>query len=120
MTARRGPNCSRNTRGVRLGLDLAVSCGLLLNELITNSLKHAFPGGRRGRVGVELRSQDELITLVVRDDGVGLPEQMNWQQTNSLGMQLIHTLATHDLRGTIELNRSGGTEFCITFPAEGR
>ncbi len=109
-----------NTRDIRLGLDLAVSCGLLLNELITNSLKHAFPGGRRGRVGVELYSQNELLTLVVRDDGVGLPEQVDWQRTNSLGMQLIRTLATHDLRGTIELNRSGGTEFRITFPAEGR
>ncbi len=109
-----------NTGDVCLGLDLAVSCGLLLNELITNSLKHAFPGGRGGKVRVELYSQNELLTLVVSDNGVGLPEQMNWQQTNSLGMQLIHTLATHDLRGTIELNRSGGTEFRITFPAEGR
>lgn len=104
-----------NVQNVRLELDQAVSCGLLLNELLANSLKHAFPDGRAGRVRVELYPQNDQIVLVVADDGIGLPPELDPETSPTLGLQLVYTLATHDLGGEIELNRASGTCFKITF-----
>lgn len=104
-----------NVQNVHLELDQAVSCGLLLNELLVNSLRHAFPDGRSGRVRVELYPQNDQIVLVVADDGIGLPPDLHPETSPTLGLQLVYTLATHDLRGEIELNRESGTRFKITF-----
>jgi two-component sensor histidine kinase/CheY-like chemotaxis protein len=104
---------------VFLGIDSAVPCGLLLNELLTNTLKHAFPENRRGEVRVELHADsDRRIILVVADNGVGFPEDWDLSNPPSLGMQLVNSLVSQ-LDGTIDLNSSRGTEFRITFvPAE--
>jgi PAS domain S-box-containing protein len=102
---------------VVLGVDAAVPCALIVNELVSNSLKHAFPGGRRGSIDIALSSSnDGKVRLVVRDDGVGLPDSLDSRQARSLGLQLVNTL-TDQLGGTIELRRNGGTEFQIEFAA---
>ncbi len=100
-----------------LDVDTAMPCGLIINELVSNSLKHAFPAGRTGEVRIDLRADDgNKLTLVVADNGVGLPKGLDFRKTESLGLQLVCTLADQ-LGGTIELDRSRGTEFAMTFPS---
>jgi two-component sensor histidine kinase len=100
---------------VFLGVDTAVPCGLILNELVSNSLKHAFPDGREGEICIELRADnDSQFTLMVRDNGAGLPEDLDFRDTQSLGLQLVNTLVDQ-LEGTIELDKSDGTAFEVTF-----
>jgi len=102
---------------VSLDIGTAVPCGLIICELLSNSLKHAFPGGRKGEVRVDLRSADgNKLALVVADDGVGLPKGLDFRKTESLGLQLVCTLADQ-LGGAIELGSSGGSEFKVVFPA---
>lgn len=105
-----------NIKEVSLGIDVAIPCGLIINELVSNSLNHAFPQGREGKIKVALRSvnKDE-IELKVSDNGVGLPEDFDFRQTKSLGLHLVTILAEDQLKGRIELNKAGGTEFKITF-----
>ncbi|MGD0235319.1 MAG: histidine kinase dimerization/phosphoacceptor domain -containing protein [Syntrophorhabdales bacterium] len=98
---------------ILLGIDTAIPCGLIINELVSNSLKHAFPE-KQGEIFVDLHRDDGRFTLIVRDNGVGLPESVDFRNTDSLGLQLVCTL-TDQLDGAIELNRIGGTEFKITF-----
>lgn len=96
-----------------LGLDRAIPCGLIINELVSNSLKYAFPNGRRGEVVVDLtRNGDGKLILIVRDDGVGLPEGMDITDTPSLGLQLVNTLVKQ-LDGTIEVDGTHGTAFSM-------
>jgi two-component sensor histidine kinase len=98
-----------------LTIDAAVPCGLILNELISNALKHAFSDGQAGEIRVELHaSGDHQVTLSVADTGIGLPKDLDLNTTTSLGLQLVHTLVDQ-LDGRIELNGSRGTEFKITF-----
>jgi PAS domain S-box-containing protein len=98
-----------------LGMDSAIHCGLLVNELVSNALKHAFRGRKTGCVSVELQGvSDGRYRLVVRDDGVGLPAQIDTRRSETLGLQLVHTLAEH-LDGTVTIRREGGTEFEIVF-----
>ncbi|MFA6112069.1 MAG: histidine kinase dimerization/phosphoacceptor domain -containing protein, partial [Candidatus Latescibacterota bacterium] len=100
-------------------VDVAVPCGLVLNELLTNCLKYAFPDGRQGEILVELQAlDDDRVRLRVSDDGVGLPAGLEIAQTHSLGMQLVGDLTTQ-LRGTLSLCREQGTAFEIVFPLAG-
>jgi two-component sensor histidine kinase len=100
---------------VPLGVDRAIPCGLLLNELITNALKHAFPGGRAGAVRVELaRITGDRLRLVVSDNGVGLPAGVDIQRTGSIGLQLVTTLA-EQLEATLEISGDRGATFQLTF-----
>ena len=104
-----------NIDRVYLSIDTALPCGLIVNELISNSLRHAFPEGQKGQIWVELRLQhDGQYTLAVSDNGVGLPEDLDFQNTRSLGLQLVNSLVDQ-LEGTIELDRSTGVAFKITF-----
>jgi two-component sensor histidine kinase len=100
---------------VSIDLDQAVACGLIINELVSNALKHAFPEGRAGRITVELQTaaQDQIV-LRVADDGVGLPARLDLRQTETLGHQLVFMLA-EKLRGAVEVTRDQGTAFRITF-----
>ncbi len=99
---------------VSLPVDRAIPCGLIVNELITNALKHAFPDGRPGNILVRLEAQAEQTLLAVRDDGVGFPPDLDFRQSRSLGLQLICTLA-NQLGGTLSLKRDSGTEFVVLF-----
>ncbi|HYL75165.1 MAG TPA: histidine kinase dimerization/phosphoacceptor domain -containing protein [Bryobacteraceae bacterium] len=99
-----------------LGLDQAIPCGLILNELLTNSLKYAFPNGRRGEIVVKLSSgDDELVMLTVADDGVGPPPGFNWQESPSLGLRIMSILG-RQLDGKIESQPGPGVRFTLTFP----
>jgi PAS domain S-box-containing protein len=103
-----------------LPVEMAVPCGLILNELATNSLKHAFPGGRGGEVIVTLEHDTATgaVCLHLRDNGVGLPADLDWRQTNSLGLRLVQMLAKQ-MRGTVETAPGPGTEFQINFNVKG-
>jgi PAS domain S-box-containing protein len=104
------------TDQVYLAVAVAIPCSLIVNELVSNALKHAFPGGRPGTVRVLLHAIDNKLKLVVADDGVGLPAGFDIAGSQSLGLQLVVTLA-EQLEGTL-VHRSGpGTEFEIVFPA---
>jgi two-component sensor histidine kinase len=112
--------------GVTLGLDNAVPCGLILNELITNALKYAFPGDqpRTGEKGCAINiaakwdsnaGDDGVYTLTVADNGVGLPVNLDWATTKTLGLRLVRMLGQFQLKGRIELDRSQGTSFRFVF-----
>jgi len=98
-----------------LGIDEAVPCGLIVNELVANAVKHAFPGNRAGRIRVRMEIDDRHCTLRVGDNGVGIPQDTDLLQTKTLGWQLVRTL-TDQLEGTLSVRRGGGTEFSINFP----
>jgi two-component sensor histidine kinase len=104
-----------DTGEVSLGIDSAVPCGLIISELVSNSLKHAFPARKKGQIRIEFHSdKDNHFTLIDSDNGVGLPKAMDFQKAESLGLQLVNML-TGQLGGAIELDRSDGTTFKITF-----
>jgi two-component sensor histidine kinase len=103
---------------IPLSIDRAIPCGLIINELISNALKHAFPGERSGEIHVCLGSrQAHELVLEVRDDGVGIGPEVDLAQAESLGMSLVSTLV-EQLEGRLELEREGGTSFRVIFPFE--
>ena len=95
-------------------IDTAIPLALVLNELVTNSLKHGFPGERDGMVAIGLAVSDNSMTLTVSDDGIGFPSDLDFRNTGSLGMQLVITLV-EQIEGTIELKEGPGTAFRIIF-----
>ena len=98
-----------------LDINAAIPCGLILNELVLNALKHAFPGDRKGEITVGLHeSEGGLIRLTVRDNGIGFPEGIDIAHTDTLGLQII-SLLTEQLDGRIEVRRNGGTVFTLSF-----
>ncbi|WP_424357912.1 sensor histidine kinase [Methanocella sp. MCL-LM] len=101
-----------DVKDIFLDVDAAIHCGLLVNEIISNSFKHAFPGGRKGRVWVEMKVDGNDIDMVIGDDGVGLPEDMDIYKTGTLGIQLVTSLAAQ-IGGDLELDRSEGTVYRI-------
>ncbi len=104
-----------NIDDVFLGIDKAIPCGLVINELVSNSLKHAFPADKKGEIRIDLTSDDDKkFTLIVSDNGIGFPKNLDFRNTESLGLQLVCTLADQ-LGGTLEFDGSGGTEFEIVF-----
>ena len=115
-----------DTRTVTLGIDIekvmidvntAIPLGLILNELISNALRHGFPGGRGGTVSISGRYGDKALTITVKDDGVGLPPGLDWRNTESLGLRLVNSLVDQ-LDGTIEYRNEHGTMFTITVPTK--
>ena len=101
-----------------IDVDQAVACGQIVSELLSNSLKHAFPDGQSGNIVVSLHRRDEGRTeLTVADDGKGLAEDFDLERAESLGMRLVHALAMQ-LSGVIEVDVSGGTRVQITFPEQ--
>ena len=104
------------TDDVSIGLETAIPCGLIINELVSNSLKYAFPGNRKGEIRVALRSFDEdALVLEVGDNGIGMPEDLDFRNTASMGLHLVQILSEGQLHGKIELDRAGGTTFRIRF-----
>lgn len=99
---------------VQLGLDQAIPCGLILNELISNALKHAFPGGGRGTIHISLSTEEGTVRITLRDNGKGLPEGFDEERDSNLGLQLVHTLIGQ-LDGHIERTKGPGVGYLITF-----
>ena len=101
---------------VHLGLDRAIPCSLIINELLSNSLKYGFPDGRSGEISVSLdAAPNGSFRLVVADTGVGLPDGIDFRNSSTLGLQLVMTFV-EQLSGRIELDRRAGTRFAIEFP----
>ena len=98
-----------------LGVDQAIPIGLILNELISNALKHAFPDGRSGALRIEAQNHDGRVELVVIDDGVGVPQDLDVRRRKSLGLEIVEILV-RQLQGTWELKRQTGTTFRLSFP----
>jgi PAS domain S-box-containing protein len=99
---------------VSIDIDTAIPLGLILNELITNSMKYGFPDDMEGKVFIDLSKKDDTYVLKVGDDGVGIQSDLDFRNTSSLGMQLVNGLVSQ-IDGEIELNRDNGTEFVIKF-----
>jgi two-component sensor histidine kinase len=100
---------------VTLPLDMAVPCGLILHELLSNALQHAFSDEQTGTITVTLTHEADRVTLRVQDNGRGLPTDFDVHHTASLGLQLVGALA-EQLDGTMTLERTEGTAFTVTFP----
>ena len=98
-----------------LDIDKAVPCSLILNEMISNSLKHAFPNGRTGVITIDLQIKAGNYIMTFSDDGIGIPGDITFERTESLGMQLIAGLVKQ-INGSIVLDRKAGTKYTITFP----
>jgi PAS domain-containing protein len=111
----RASRCHDRSDDLRNRYRKAVPVGLLVNELITNALKHAFPDGRTGRVSVHLSTAAGAYLLLVTDDGVGLPEGIEHQKTGSVGLEIV-TALSGQLRGKHEFRRDNGTQFRLEFP----
>ncbi|HEY3250366.1 MAG TPA: PAS domain S-box protein [Ignavibacteria bacterium] len=106
-----------NANNIFLGIDAAVPCGLIINELLTNCLKYAFPGDRKGKIFIDINTySDKGVTLRVFDNGIGISREFDINNPPSMGMQLVKTLATQ-LDGNIELeSNNNGTKFILKFP----
>jgi len=129
-----------NLDDITIGIETSIPCGLIINELISNTLKYAFPEDREGEIEISLRRiadfaclparqglqnadlkpevrnpKSEMLELIFSDNGVGIPEDIDFRNTESLGLRLIFNLSVHQLDGKVELDRSNGTEFRIVF-----
>jgi PAS domain S-box-containing protein len=106
---------SVNAAEVRLPLNMAIPCGLMVNELVSNALKHGFPGTRHGAIRVELsKASDGQVLLSVEDDGVGISSDLDLEQTGTLGLQLV-ALLTDQIGGKMDIQRSNPTRFALQF-----
>ena len=111
-------NLTIDAAEVLLPIHSAIPCGLIVNELISNALKHAFPDNRRGEIRISLANDAQgHVTMTVSDDGIGMPEGMHLKQTGTLGLQLV-TLLADQLGGTIEMHRANPTQFALRFPIQ--
>jgi two-component sensor histidine kinase len=99
---------------IKFNIETAIPCGLIINELISNSLKYAFPSGRNGEMHISLKLKEDNYELIVKDDGIGFPEDLEFENMDSLGLKLVNSLI-NQLEGELEVDRGRGTEFKITF-----
>lgn len=100
---------------ITLSIDQAIPCALIINELVTNSLKHAFPGSTAGEINIHIRTgTDDQIVLTVADTGIGMESGLDHQHTGYRGLDLV-ALLTRQLQGKIELHKGKGTSFVVTF-----
>lgn len=99
---------------VSLDLDSAIPCGLIINELITNSLKYAYPNSENGAIKIHLSQEKDIVILIIEDNGKGFPSAIDFRETESLGMQLVVSL-TDQIDGEIKMDNSKGTKFEIQF-----
>jgi len=105
-----------NIGGIELDLESAVPCGLIINELLTNAFKHAFPNNGGGVISINFAKTDGAHTLTIKDNGVGLPEGFDYKEANTLGLQLVKVL-TRQLKGTLQIKSVKGTEALVSFKA---
>jgi PAS domain S-box-containing protein len=100
---------------IALDMDTAMPCGLLINEIVSNALKYAFPGNAEGEIKIELKKLPEnKIEMIISDNGIGMPEGFDIEQSESLGLQLI-TALTNQLDGVLRVSLDHGTSFSVTF-----
>ena len=103
--------------GSRFDLDTAIPLALIVNEVVSNALKHAFPDERPGSITIELKRDGEALVLSLTDDGIGMPDGMEWADTRSLGLRIIRSLSSQ-LDGTVSFSGQTGTRFTLRFPSD--
>jgi PAS domain S-box-containing protein len=103
-----------NIENIFFDVDTSIPCGLIVNELLTNCVKHAFPGDKTGHINIDVENNEGNYTLNVSDDGVGFPETIDYKNTDTLGLQLVTNLV-NQLNGTIEIKNNDGTNIKIKF-----
>ncbi|AFY75307.1 PAS domain S-box [Synechococcus sp. PCC 7502] len=108
--------CVLEIKPITIGFQTALPCGLILNEIVSNSLKYAFIGCDRGEIQIRFSQQADILNLVISDNGVGLPPDLDWHRVNTLGLRLVKILA-RQLDASISLDRSNGTKFNLSFSA---
>jgi len=103
---------------IPISINQASPLGLTVNELLSNSLKYAFPKGRTGEVNVSMKKLNQELHLTVMDDGVGILDGLDWKNSNTLGLKLVRTLVENQLDGSIKMESNNGTKFSIKFNIE--
>lgn len=104
-----------NIKEIYLDLDYSIPCGLIINELVTNAFKHAFPRGTKGLVTINISTKSNVVTIIIEDTGVGFKKGIDFRNTESLGLQLV-TALTEQINGNISLSSGkGSTKYIITF-----
>jgi PAS domain S-box-containing protein len=113
--------CTARTQGISLCIDLAIPCGMIINELVTNAIRHAFPDGKaydgnnKPEIRVEVQKDEGHYSIVVSDNGVGFPEEIDLRTSPSFGLRLVRMIGTHQLGGKFELDRGKGTRIIFIF-----
>lgn len=108
-----------DVENIMIGVKQASPLGLIVNELMTNSIKHGFPDSTEGEIGLQLKLKNENETeLTVSDSGIGIPRDLDWKNTDSLGLRLVMMLAENQLHGSIKKENKSGTKFIISFNIE--
>jgi two-component sensor histidine kinase len=97
-----------------MNIETAVPLGLIISELISNSLKYAFPEDKKGEILVNLTNKDEKFELTISDNGIGIPEKIDFNTESTLGLKLVRSLI-NQIDGTVQLDRTKGTKYTITF-----
>jgi PAS domain S-box-containing protein len=108
--------CEMSPEEIFLPVDQALPCALVVNEVLSNAYKHAFKGRKQGKIEVSALLDDGRVRIVIRDNGVGLPDDFEGQSKNSLGLKLIRTLVQHQLKGSVQFTNRNGTEISMEFP----
>lgn len=108
--------CEFQSADIFLPVDQALPCALVINEILSNAYKHAFKGRKKGTITISIGEKKEKMHILVRDDGVGMPDDLDLSHSNSLGLKLIRTLVQHQLKGSLMVHTGQGTEFVIEIP----
>ena len=106
-----------NVEEVMVDINTAIPLGLIVNELVSNSMKHAFPNDKSGEINIEFKSNKGIYTMIVADNGVGFPEDYDIENTDTLGLRIVNSL-TEQIEGKITIERINGTKFTIVFQEE--
>jgi two-component sensor histidine kinase len=105
-----------NIESISMLIDTAIPCGLVISEIVSNSLKHAFPGSRTGRIDIEMKKAEEgTVELRISDNGVGVPPGFVPSENGKMGMQTVFTIVTHQMQGKIDFSSNGGVGYLIRF-----
>ncbi len=103
---------------IPISINQASPLGLIINELISNSLKYAFPDEKVGEITVSMKKQYDELELIVMDDGAGIPDKLDWKNSCTIGLKLVRTLVENQLDGSIGMDNKNGTKFTIKFNIE--
>jgi two-component sensor histidine kinase len=105
-----------NIEKLTLSLDSSIPAGLIINELVTNAIKHAFPGSKRGVIYLNLKSENNFVFLELKDNGVGFADNVDFENSHSLGLQLVNTLIEQiEGKFNFKSEKNVGTEVLVTF-----
>ena len=102
---------------IMLDINTVIPLGLIVNELVSNSMKHAFPSNKQGKIDIKFKLNDGNYSMIVSDNGVGFPQNYNIQNSDSLGLKIVNSL-TEQIDGEIKIEATNGTKFTINFKEE--